>query len=170
MDKQIHWRHRGMFEHYIDPFGFTKMRETRRSRCGVYMIENLVYVDELDKVTCKSCLKYRKVDLKLLDRIKSGRIYSGVIGGTIISAYGYGKSGYRDIFFIHSIKRVADNYYNYTIRYVYIKSWYKNRINNDKFTILTGNYALKEMNIWKVLECDEVKVKNLNRLVKLIRG
>ncbi len=178
MDKQIHWRHRGMSQQFI----FRPTEESNKARCGPYLqAQNLVYVDEVDKVTCKNCLKYHKLDLALLERIKPYGTYKGLLG--FREREREGKWWYKNeqnIFYLHSIKRVPNSFIYYTVRFIKILRTSEMRNEYGWNPVLTVvDYPIEKLKTWEAKDCSDnmstdnmsdIEVKNLKRLFKLIDG
>ena len=98
--------------------GTTQLLEIPKARCGseISKSENLVYIDDIGKVTCKSCLKYHKLDLNILEKVKPHRIYHGLLKGRDW----WNCNDSKVYFYISSIKREEDSYNIYRVAFIEI--------------------------------------------------
>ena len=169
MSNQVHWRHTNMSSAHTKVNGVWQITEMDKARCGPYIknIQNLVYVDEMDKVTCKNCLKYHKVDLKLLKTIKPYRIYHGVLGWNTEKEY----------FFVSNITRLVNqfNQYNVSITRIWRTVYMRKKHNrNIKFKSVTITFNVDRLKEWKPVTCQyritDKEVLMLRSYFKLVNG
>lgn len=178
MSKAVHWRHRNMFEPHYDWHTQTnQILEITKARCGseISKSENLVYIDDIGKVTCKSCLKYHKLDLKLLEKVKPHRIYQGLIKGRDW----WNCNDSKVYLYISSIKREEDSYNIYSVEYItmYILKKYKHTSLKYEYPFIfqVGSYNPRHFKDWEELTdyqemISEKELLHMRSYIKLLNG